>query len=42
MYWKSASTEAIQIRSKGWALSAVKPQGSLYYSTYVAHLPSPQ
>ncbi len=38
VYWKNVSSEAIQIRSKGWALSAVKPQGSSYYSTWVAHM----
>ena len=38
VYWKNVSSEAIQIRSKGWALSAVKPQGSSYYSTWIAHM----
>ena len=38
VYWKNVSSEAIQIRSKGWALSAVKPPGSSYYSTWMAHM----
>ena len=42
VYWKSPSAQAIQIRTKGWTLSAVRPMSSNFYSTWTVHVRSPQ
>lgn len=42
VYSKSPNTQAIQIRAKGWSLSAIQPPGSSLYSSWSVQVRSPQ